>query len=198
MSKKVPNDFHEILKIYTANGYRVIALAGKSLPENVSWHAAIKLTREQIESDLDFYGLLVLQNAIKPETTGIISELAQADLTTLMVTGDNLLTALCVARKCGMIPKWNKVIIVEAHAEQEPNQDLMADAADGLITAAARSSRMPARIEWKMADETVDLDNLDLNALHHANPPVIQKFLNSINLVFENCLKIIGKFFCFV
>lgn len=147
----------------------MIALAGKSLPDNVSWHAATKLTRDQIESDLDFYGLLVLQNAIKPETTGIINELTQAELTTLMVTGDNLLTALCVARKCGMIPKCNKVIIVEAHGEQDP-EDLDAAAADGLMI--ARASKVPARIEWKMADESVDLDNLDLNALHHANPPV--------------------------
>lgn len=152
----------------------MIALAGKCLPENVSWHTATKYTRDQIESDLDFYGLLVLQNAIKPETTGIINELTQAGLTTLMVTGDNLLTALCVARKCGMIPKWNKVIIIEAHAEQEP-EDLDAAAADGL--AIARASKVPARIEWKMADETVDLDNLDTNTLHHANPPVFKNFL---------------------
>jgi magnesium-transporting ATPase (P-type) len=163
----VPNDFHEILKIYTANGYRVIALAGKNLPSEVTWHASTKLPRDQVESDLDFYGLLIMQNAMKPETTKIISELAQADLTTLMVTGDNLLTALCVARKCGMVPKWNKVIIVEAHAEQEP-EDLDGD---GLLI--ARTNKVPPRIEWKLADETVDLDNLDLNAIHqHANHPV--------------------------
>lgn len=70
-----------------------------------------------------------------------------------------------------MIPKWNKVIIIEAHAEQEP-EDLDAAAADGL--AIARASKVPARIEWKMADETVDLDNLDTNTLHHANPPVFK------------------------
>lgn len=158
-----------MLKIYTANGYRVIALAGKNLPSNVSWQASSKLTRDQIESDLDFYGLLVMQNAIKPETSGIITELAQAELTTLMVTGDNLLTALCVARKCGMIPRWNKVIVVEAHPEQMSGGENDCES-DGLIT----RNRVPARIEWKMAEESVDLDNLDLNALHqHSTHPVL-------------------------
>lgn len=142
-------------------------MAGKSLPTEMSWTTATSLTRDQIECELEFYGMLIMQNAIKPETNRIINELNQAELTTLMVTGDNLLTALCVARKCGMIPKWNKVIIVEAHPEQEPD-DL--DSADGLIT---RTNKLPARIEWKMAEESVDLDNLDLNAIHeHANHPV--------------------------
>lgn len=156
----VPNDFHEMLKIYTSNGYRVIALAGKSLDASISWQQSLKLSRDSIESDLTFYGLLILQNKIKPETAPIITELNNANITTLMVTGDNLLTALCVARKCGQIPKNNRIIVVEAHAAQ--NDEYEFDPGNSF----KNSSRVPARIEWKLADESVDLDNLDLKSLH--------------------------------
>jgi cation-transporting P-type ATPase 13A2 len=85
---KVPENFNEMLQNYTTNGYRVIALAGKSLDESLSWFQALKLSRENIESDLDFYGFLIMQNMIKPETTPIINELQNAGLRTVMVTGN--------------------------------------------------------------------------------------------------------------
>lgn len=159
----VPHDFSEMLKIYAANGYRVIALAGKALDPSISWMGSLKMTRDSIESDLTFYGFLIMQNMIKPETTPIIAELTNSAITTVMVTGDNLLTALCVARKCGMVPKNNKVIFVEAHPPEEPTEH------DGPITS---NNYVPARIEWKMAEESVDLDHLELNNNYQSSYPV--------------------------
>jgi magnesium-transporting ATPase (P-type) len=130
----------------------VIALAGKKLDEGVSWASSLRLTRDAIESELDFYGFLIMQNMMKPETTPVINELRSAGIATVMVTGDNLLTALCVGRKCGMVPKGNKVIFVEAHPPEEHQ-------ADGL-----NSTSVPARIEWKLAEDSVDLDRLDVDA----------------------------------
>ena len=83
----VPENFNEMLQNYTTNGYRVIALAGKSLDESVTWLQALKLSRENIESELTFFGFLIMQNMIKPETTPIINELQNAGLKTVMVTG---------------------------------------------------------------------------------------------------------------
>lgn len=147
---KVPFGFEKTLKDYTANGYRVIALAGKSLPSSVSWFTASnKYTRDQIESDLDFYGLLIMQNAMKPETSGIIAELAEAGIRTVMVTGDNLLTALCVARQCGIIPNANQAIIVDA--EEENNNDVN------------NENQSKPNVKWTLADEPVDLENINLS-----------------------------------
>ena len=131
--------------MYTANGYRVIALAGKRLDSSVSWNAASQLPRDNIESELDFYGFLIMQNMMKPETAPVIGELNKAQITSVMVTGDNLLTALCIARKCGMIPKNNKVVLVEAHPAQEPSD-------------ASKGSGVPARIEWKVAENFSDIE----------------------------------------
>jgi magnesium-transporting ATPase (P-type) len=138
------------LQAYTANGYRVIALAGKQLDDSISWNHSLKLTRDEIESELDFYGFLIMQNMIKPETTPIISELTEAGITSVMVTGDNLLTALSVARKCGMIHKDNKVVLVEAHS---PHESHISD----------ETNFVPARIEWKLVEHEIDMDEMENN-----------------------------------
>ncbi len=43
--------------------------------------------RDQVERDLTFLGLLVMENRLKPETTPIIFKLKQAAIRTVMVTG---------------------------------------------------------------------------------------------------------------
>lgn len=44
--------------------------------------------REQVERDLTFLGFLVMENKLKPETTAVIQELKEADIRTIMVTGN--------------------------------------------------------------------------------------------------------------
>ena len=83
----VPENYDSFLKEYTKSGYRVIALAGKKLHTDITWDQGSKLTRDKIESDLQFYGFLIMQNKMKPETPGVISELREAKLRTVMVTG---------------------------------------------------------------------------------------------------------------
>ena len=41
----VPILFHEVLHTYTVKGFRVIALAHKSLPPKLSWAQAQRITR---------------------------------------------------------------------------------------------------------------------------------------------------------
>lgn len=62
-----------------------------------------------MESDLNFAGFLVMQNNLKPATIPVIKELNSASIRCVMVTGDNMLTALSVARECGMVPAHDKV-----------------------------------------------------------------------------------------
>ncbi len=122
---------------YTKNGFRVIGLAGKSLDESITWLNGSKITRDSIESELDFYGFLIMQNKIKPETEPVIKELKSAGLRTVMVTGDNLLTAVNVGRTCGLVGKKSKIILVEA--------------SNGRGT-------VPASIDWKLAEAQIEFD----------------------------------------
>lgn len=62
-----------------------------------------KLTRAEVESNLEFVGFIIFENKLKPSTSSVISELNQAGIRNIMCTGDNILTAVSVARECKMI-----------------------------------------------------------------------------------------------
>ena len=91
---------------YTRKGYRIIALAGRALPPSLAKHSRLsKLTREQAEESLTFLGLVVLENRLKPVSSAVLKELQGAKIRTVMVTGDNILTAVSVAKDCGLVPQ---------------------------------------------------------------------------------------------
>lgn len=119
LEESIPEDFHTRLQELTASGYRVIALAAKQLDPKVNWVAIQKMKRGEVESDLQFLGFLVMQNTLKPESAGVIAELKTASLRCVMVTGDNLLTALSVAKDCGMVGRGDRVVIAEAEKKGE-------------------------------------------------------------------------------
>lgn len=107
-------DFHSTLEDYAQQGYRIIALAYKQLDKKITYAKVQRIAREKIECDLDFLGLVILENRLKDDTTTIINNLMTANIRTIMVTGDNMLTALSVARDCDMIPTGQSVITVNA------------------------------------------------------------------------------------
>uniref|UniRef100_A0A3P9APU7 Cation-transporting P-type ATPase N-terminal domain-containing protein n=1 Tax=Esox lucius TaxID=8010 RepID=A0A3P9APU7_ESOLU len=110
----VPEDFAEVLEDYTKQGFRVIALAHRRLESKLTWHKVQGVNRDHIEANMEFLGLIMMQNKLKPETPGVLQELCRAHIRTVMVTGDNMLTAISVARDCGMIPPQDRVIIADA------------------------------------------------------------------------------------
>ncbi|KAL6469154.1 hypothetical protein MHYP_G00226780 [Metynnis hypsauchen] len=127
----VPQDFAEVLEDYTKQGFRVIALAHRRLESKLTWHKVQNINRDHIETNMEFLGLIIMQNKLKAETPGVLGDLRRANIRTVMVTGDNMLTAISVARDCGMIPPQDRVIIADAL----PPKDGQA-----------------ARINWRYAD----------------------------------------------
>ncbi|XP_069831155.1 probable cation-transporting ATPase 13A4 [Dendropsophus ebraccatus] len=111
-AESVPKGFFQELQFYTMKGFRVIGLAYKTLDNKMA--ADGNFIREDIESDLDFLGLLILENRLKPETKPVLQELSAANIRTVMITGDNLQTAITVARTSGLVPMDSNVILVEA------------------------------------------------------------------------------------
>ncbi|KAI9850692.1 MAG: hypothetical protein M1838_005256 [Thelocarpon superellum] len=100
----LPPDFDELLAYYTHRGFRVIACATKQIPK-LSWVKVQKMKRAEVESELEFVGFIIFENKLKPITTSIIDELSDAGLRTIMCTGDNILTAISVARECNLIDR---------------------------------------------------------------------------------------------
>uniref|UniRef100_A0A7N6A761 ATPase 13A3 n=1 Tax=Anabas testudineus TaxID=64144 RepID=A0A7N6A761_ANATE len=128
----VPESFAEVLEDYTKQGFRVIALAHRRLESKLTW--------DHIETNMEFLGLIIMQNKLKAETPGVLQNLHRANIRTVMVTGDNMLTAISVARDCGMIPPQDTVIIADAL----PPHDGQA-----------------AKITWRYADNLEDVCHVD-------------------------------------
>ncbi|KAK7501877.1 hypothetical protein BaRGS_00006963 [Batillaria attramentaria] len=128
----VPHNFQHVLHKYTVQGFRVIALAHRALEPKVT---------DKVECDLTFLGLLVLQNQLKPQTTPVIHTLQKANIRTVMITGDMIQTAISVARNCGMVRQYDKIVIVNGHP---PDKEHPA-----------------ARIEWELAEAAEDPELVD-------------------------------------
>ena len=104
----IPQNFDEILNNFTTKGYRVLGMAGKSLTMNFQQSQTI--TREAVEKNMLFLGLLIAQNKLKEKTKESLKKYDEADLRMIMATGDNILTAICVSKECNLL-KQNKEMI---------------------------------------------------------------------------------------
>lgn len=98
-----PSDYDDLLHYHTHRGYRVIACARKTLSASMTTKDARALSRQEVESGLEFMGFIVFENKLKPSTTAAIEELTDAGIRTVMCTGDNALTAISVARECKIV-----------------------------------------------------------------------------------------------
>ncbi|KHN95426.1 uncharacterized protein MAM_06703 [Metarhizium album ARSEF 1941] len=99
-----PDGYDDLLSYYTHQAYRVIGCATRHLPK-LSWVKAQKLTRPEVESNLDFVGFIIFENKLKPTTAGVLKELLDSNISAVMVTGDNILTAISVARESGLLDR---------------------------------------------------------------------------------------------
>ncbi|XP_071841062.1 polyamine-transporting ATPase 13A3-like isoform X2 [Apostichopus japonicus] len=173
-SNTVPLDFQHVLQSYTEQGFRVLALAWRQLDPKVSWHHVHKIPRGDLEANLTFLGLLVLQNALKSATTPVIAELHNANIRTVMVTGDNMLTAVSVAQECRMIPTSSRVITVNA---LKPSED------------------SPATIQW-ISNETDSLPDRNIQSHNYQVPNHYQVSINGdIPKSEKFCFAVSGKSF---
>lgn len=144
-----PDDYEELLSYYTHRGFRVIACATKSIPK-LNWVKVQKMKRAEVESDLEFIGFIIFENKLKPSTAGIIEELAEAGIRRVMCTGDNILTAISVARECGLIES-SAHCFVPHFVEGDSREPL-------------------SKIKWESVDNTIF--ELDENTLKPLPPPV--------------------------
>ncbi|CAG9109222.1 unnamed protein product [Plutella xylostella] len=110
--KTVPANLNSVLSQYAEKGYRVIALASRVM--EVTYKQLMKMTREEMECELTFLGLVILENKLKPATAAVIKELKDADIHVVMITGDNIHTAISVATECGILARGERVVRLSA------------------------------------------------------------------------------------
>ena len=112
LSHSLPKKFSEVLSQFTQQGLRVLALAERQVTQTSFEESEQR--RDHLEKDLSFLGLLVMGNKLKPATRSTITELKDANIRCLMVTGDNIETALSVAQECQLIPFGDVIVEIAA------------------------------------------------------------------------------------
>ncbi|GKY96262.1 hypothetical protein MPSEU_000585800 [Mayamaea pseudoterrestris] len=96
----IPSDYEAEVNESHKSGSYVIAIAKKQLPEETDIHA---ITRDQVERDLEFEGVINFKNVIRKKTASVIRQLEAGEVQCIIVTGDNLLTGIRIAKEAGMI-----------------------------------------------------------------------------------------------
>ena len=87
----------DIVTNLSKKGLRIIAMGYREIEKTEFFN------RDILERDLEYLGLMVFSNDLKGATTKIITELEKAKIPTAMITGDNLDTALAVAKECKIL-----------------------------------------------------------------------------------------------
>lgn len=110
----VPQNYEETFKYFTRNGARVLSLAYKHLAPGaeLTQGRINNYAREEIESELTFAGFLVLQCPLKEDAIKAVRMLNESSHRVVMITGDNPLTAVHVARQVEIADR--EVLILDA------------------------------------------------------------------------------------
>lgn len=100
----VPENYDQTYKWFTRKGSRVLALGMKDM-EPMNADKINKLPRDQVESKLVFAGFLVFHCPLKIDAVETLKMLADSSHRCIMITGDNPLTAVHVARDVEIVDR---------------------------------------------------------------------------------------------
>jgi magnesium-transporting ATPase (P-type) len=108
LADTLPSDFNARLRASSKAGVYQISMAMKQLDlqaENLSL-----ISRDDVEKDLKFIGVVDFKNILREETPAVIEELKGGQVRCVMVTGDSVLTGVCIAKESGIISTERSVL----------------------------------------------------------------------------------------
>ncbi|KAK4632280.1 Endoplasmic reticulum transmembrane helix translocase [Fulvia fulva] len=120
-----PTKYEETFKFFSRNGARVLALGYRYLSTNdeLSPKKINDLKREDVEQQLHFAGFLILQCPLKPDAIKAVRMLNDSSHRVVMITGDNPLTAVHVARQVEIVDR--EVLILDAPEHDDSGEKLV-------------------------------------------------------------------------
>ena len=103
LSEKEREGINKIYEEYAREGYRVIGFGTR-----ISNHKG-DIERKDAEKDLIFLGIVGIYDPPRPEAKTAVENARKAGIQTIMVTGDNVLTASALAREIGLLEKGDDI-----------------------------------------------------------------------------------------
>ncbi|MBF8250290.1 MAG: Calcium-transporting ATPase [Candidatus Levybacteria bacterium] len=104
VSEKEKEEINKIYEEYAREGYRVIGFATRTAD-----HHSMPIAREEAEKNLTFLGIIGIYDPPRVEAKKAVEESRKAGIQTIMVTGDNTLTAETLAREIGLLEKGDDI-----------------------------------------------------------------------------------------
>ncbi|KAL4902242.1 hypothetical protein BDW74DRAFT_158847 [Aspergillus multicolor] len=128
LTDKMRNEIFQNMEELAKLGLRVLALAHRPYNEQSRVLEGSDISRDEVEKNLCFLGLIGLYDPPRPETAGSIAACYRAGITVHMVTGDHPGTAKAIAQQVGILPTDMSV--------------LGADVAEAMVMTAAQFDRL--------------------------------------------------------
>jgi cation-transporting ATPase 13A3/4/5 len=106
LAETLPSDFGSTLRASAKAGIYQISMAMKELPRDTD---VMHISRDDIERDLSFLGVINFRNVMREETPGVIAELEAGEVRCIMITGDSVLTGISIAKESNIITDGRQV-----------------------------------------------------------------------------------------
>jgi manganese-transporting P-type ATPase len=102
---KIPTRYERQYKRYASEGARVLALAFKKLPADMTSSALRHTPRDEAESNLVFAGFAIFRSPLKPDSEPSLRMLRASQHQLIMITGDAPLTACHTAAQVHIVTR---------------------------------------------------------------------------------------------
>jgi len=152
-----------VIEAFAEEGLRTLCMAYKDFDDVPDFENA-----EALEQQLVCLGIVGIEDPVRDEVPKAIIQCRQAGITVRMVTGDNLVTARSIAKKCGLIHDGDDSLLIEGPDFRarvlKPDGTINQDVFDELypkLRVMARSSPtdkytlVTGLLETKLADKPV-------------------------------------------
>ena len=103
LSQKEKEEVNKIYEEYAKEGYRVIGFGTR-----ISNHEG-DIERKDAEKDLTFLGVVAIYDPPRLEAKKAVIDARKAGIQTIMVTGDNILTASAIAKEIGLLEEGDDI-----------------------------------------------------------------------------------------
>jgi cation-transporting ATPase 13A3/4/5 len=163
LPETIPVNFDAVLEKYTKDGKRVLALATKVLKEK--YPDIMIAEQKDLEKGLTFIGFLIMENKLKPITKKIIGDLHKAQIKTIMVTGDNALTAISVARQCDIVKPDQKVYLGELCSDDVKHPEPYVKWTDIASSSTLDEFSLEKRQEFTLAELGLTIDDQERDSV---------------------------------
>ncbi|OGH38890.1 MAG: hypothetical protein A3B44_04045 [Candidatus Levybacteria bacterium RIFCSPLOWO2_01_FULL_38_21] len=104
VTEEEENKINKIIEDYAREGLRVIGFGSK-----IERHYE-KTDRAHLENGLEFLGIVGIHDAPRPDAKDAVESARKAGIKVIMITGDNEITALTIAKEVGLIDKNEDVV----------------------------------------------------------------------------------------